>query len=152
MSGTQQVAIERAIARLERAGRLTAEAVVEAAKNPKSPLHNSFTWNVRQAAQKRWLDEARELIRSVKIEVRNTEFHVEIPRYVRDPAAAPEQGYVSVAQLRNEKDVARELLKSEFARASSSLARAKHLAIVLGLSDEIERIERAIISVSRKAA
>jgi len=152
MSGTQQVAIERAIARLEKAGRLTPEAVVTAARNPKSPLHGCFTWSIRQAAQKRWLDEARELIRSVRIEVRTTEWTVEIPRYVRDPASAPRQGYISIGQLRTEKDVARELIRTEMLRAQTALARAKHLAVVLGLSDEIARIEAAIIRVTSRAA
>lgn len=45
---------------------LTTEAVVEAAKDPTSPLHGYFTWNVQEAAEKYWAVEARRLISSVR--------------------------------------------------------------------------------------
>lgn len=45
---------------------LTTEAVVEAARDPSSPLHGYFTWNIQDAAHKQWLAEARKLIQSVR--------------------------------------------------------------------------------------
>lgn len=45
---------------------LTTDAVVEAAKDPTSPLHGYFTWNIQEAARKQWLVEARKLIQSVR--------------------------------------------------------------------------------------
>jgi len=45
---------------------LTTEAVVEAAKDPTSPLHGYFTWSVQEAAEKYWRVEARRLIQSVR--------------------------------------------------------------------------------------
>lgn len=45
---------------------LTNEAVVEAAKDPTSPLHGHFTWDLKKAAQKQWLTEARRLIQSIR--------------------------------------------------------------------------------------
>lgn len=37
-------------------------AVWTSARDPKSPLHSRFTWNVRKAAEERWTEQARELI------------------------------------------------------------------------------------------
>jgi hypothetical protein len=45
---------------------LTTEMVVEAAKDPVSPLHGFFTWDLAEAAAKQWLNEARRLIQSVR--------------------------------------------------------------------------------------
>ena len=53
-----------------REGVVTPEAVVDAAKSKTSPLHGYFTWDMKQAAHKCWLDEARLLIRTIIIENR----------------------------------------------------------------------------------
>lgn len=45
---------------------LTTEMVVEAAKDPTSPLHQHFTWSVQEAAEKYWAVEARRLISRVR--------------------------------------------------------------------------------------
>jgi hypothetical protein len=140
-------AVHRALARLEKQGRLTPQEVVDAARNPKSPLHSYFTWNVREAAAMQWLEQARELIRSVKMEVVTTEFRVRFPKYVHDPASDPNQGYVSIAKLRTERDLARELVQREFTNAGAALARAKHLATALGLADQISELEAAVIAL-----
>jgi len=48
-------------------GRLTPQQVFLAAKDEKSPLHRHFTWSDAKAAGKHRLNEARELIRSVRV-------------------------------------------------------------------------------------
>jgi hypothetical protein len=48
----------------ERSG-LTAKTVERAARNPKSPLHQFFTWNDTHAAYLHRLDEARDLLQCV---------------------------------------------------------------------------------------
>lgn len=50
------------------AGYLTPEAVVEAARSEDSPLHGRFEWNDSVAAERYRKDQARDLIRSVKVE------------------------------------------------------------------------------------
>ena len=59
-------------------GRITPEQVLEDARDPESPLHNYFEWDVETAARQYWLDQARTLIRSVKIVTRE-EPPTEIP-------------------------------------------------------------------------
>lgn len=50
-------------------GLLTAEAVVEAARPEESPLHDWFTWDDSEAARQWRLQQARQLIIRVKVEV-----------------------------------------------------------------------------------
>lgn len=48
-------------------GHLRPQAVVEAAKDEASPLHQHFEWDVQKAAEAHWLDQAREIIRLVRV-------------------------------------------------------------------------------------
>jgi hypothetical protein len=118
-------------------GNLTARDVVAEAKKKGSPLHEYFTWNVQQAAQAHWEDQARRLIRQYRFVVTTTSYVVEVPKYLRNPAAAPEQGYVSVTKLRKDSDIAREVLLTEVSRAVSAMRRAKEVARALGMDAEI---------------
>lgn len=134
-------------------GRITPDMVVDAARSPASPLHEHFTWDVREAAEERWRDQARALIRAVRVEVTTTEFAVRAPIFVRDPAA-PEtvQGYVSLGRLRTDEDLAREAVVAEFARAAAALTRAKAIAAALGLADEIEEVRERVLRISERAS
>jgi hypothetical protein len=49
-------------------GELTPPAVVDAARDKKSPLHRHFEWDDNVAANKYRLDQARSLIRSIHVE------------------------------------------------------------------------------------
>jgi hypothetical protein len=134
-------------------GRLTPDQVIAAARDKNSPLHSHFTWNMRKAHRERLIEQARELIAMVKVEVTTTYFSAMAPAYVRDPRSGPkEQGYISIARLRNDADAAREAVVTEFARAASALARAKHVAMALGLSDHIEEVRQQILSLSERAS
>lgn len=132
-------------------GRLTPELVVEAAKSKTSPLHEHFTWDVKKAASERWIEQARSLIRSVKVEVSTTQFTVKAPAYIRDPVAAGDvQGYVSLARLRTDEDVARDAVISEFARASAALSRAKAVALALNIEHEIEDLRGRVAELTER--
>lgn len=50
-------------------GLLEVDDVIDDARNPKSPLHDRFTWNVAEAAVQWWRQEARQLIRMFEIEI-----------------------------------------------------------------------------------
>lgn len=120
-------------------GNLTPDVVVADAKDPKSPLHDQFTWDVKKAAAEHWIHQARELIRSVRIEVRTETHVIRAPRYVHDPKAGREQGYAELTTMRSSKDIAREALQHELDRALAALERAQEVATVLGLQGEIAR-------------
>lgn len=122
-------------------GQLTPAVVVADAKNPESPLHRMFDWNVESAAEKHWLNTARRIIVSVKVVITTETVTFKAPMMVRDPSVPPkEQGYVSLVALQKDATAARASVLSEFGRAESALTRARNLASVLNLSDEIEAL------------
>lgn len=134
-------------------GRLTPDAVVEAARDPTSPLHDHFTWDDTLAAQKCRLDEARTLIRSIRVVVRTSPLLVQAPQFVRDPTLpTDQQGYVSIGRLMNDEERSRLVVVEEFARASAALARAKVVAISLNMTEEIEELEAQLRDVATRAA
>jgi hypothetical protein len=122
-------------------GRLTPDIVVAAARSNDSPLHAYFAsrdcWDTKKAADHWAVAVARDLIRSVKVEVTTTDFTVKAPAFVRDPSAGDAQGYASLSRLRSDTDLAREAVVAEFARVSAALARAQAVAAALNLTDEI---------------
>ncbi len=151
-------AIERELYKLAESndGRLTADIVVAAAKKKNSPLHAYFeqrgAWDQAEAQKRYCVVIARELIRSVRIEVTTTEYSVRAPAFVRDPSAAPRQGYTSMQNLRNDADLAREVLVEEFARAGAALARAKAVAAAVGMSNEVEELRVNLGALSERVS
>ena len=143
-----QVALAIAAIAESNGGRLTPELVVEAARDPASPLHSHFEWDDPKAAAAHRLDQARTLIRSVKIQVTISDFVLKAPRFVHDPGTERQQGYISVAKLRTDSDLAREAAIAEFSRAASALNRARVIAAVLGLDGEIDRLRGTIIDLT----
>lgn len=130
-------------------GRLAPADVVDAARDPASPLHSHFTWDDSEAAEKYRLMQARTLIRTVKLEITIRDVPLSVVGYVRDPEAdAKTAGYRNVAQLRTEEDAARAAIVDEMKRVSNAVRRAKGLAIVLGVTEDIEQIDALARSVS----
>jgi len=54
-------------------GRIEPEAVVEAARNPKNSLHAHFEWDDKKAAAAHRIDQARGIIRIIRVESDDTE-------------------------------------------------------------------------------
>ena len=120
-------------------GRLTPEAVLTAARDPNSPLHDRFEWDDGKAAAEHRLHQARTLIRSVKVEFRVERKIVSSVAYVRDPEAGPkEQGYRSIESIRKVADDARAVLVNEFASAAAHLSRARQISVALSLEREVD--------------
>lgn len=125
-------------------GTITPEILVEAATDAENPLHQYFEWDDTRAAHKFRLMQARTLIRSCKIHYTVNHRKVSIPKYVRNPEAeAQEQGYVETARVRNESDLAREVLLKEFDRIAGALRRARHLGHYFEMTDEIDNMTEA---------
>lgn len=122
-------------------GLLTPDAVVAAARPRDSALHSYFTWDNRTAADAHRLNEARTLIRSVRVDIKVDRVIVATPFFIRDPTLSPAQGYRSLGRLQTDEDLARETVIAEMKRASGALARARAIAAALGMVDEIEAIE-----------
>lgn len=122
-------------------GVLTPDMVIEEAKNPDSPLHERFEWDVEKAAVEHWRDTARSIIRSVRIEYRVDNRKVSCVGYVRDPSAERgEQGYVPLAKLKSQDEAARDALAAEVRRIEAAVERAREIAMFLGMADELESV------------
>lgn len=131
--------------------RLTPDAVLADASDPESPLHEHFEWDDSKAAAKHRLDQARSLIRSVKVVVRTTRMTLSAPYYVRDPSAAKgEQGYVAVTKLRTDQDAAREALVEEFSQVAHRLRRARVLAKSLELDGEVNALLEGVVDLRNR--
>lgn len=140
MTKEQKEAIAKRLEKLASlsGGRLTPDAVLQDARSKSSPLHDQFEWDDSEAAKQWRLSQARELIRSVRIEIQTETRIVSTVCYVRDPGAGEEQGYVEVAKLRDDKSLARDALMAELRAASALFERARTLAEALGLAHELE--------------
>jgi len=150
----EQEAIRVRLAELEAKGKgtLTPDAVIADARKSSSPLHACFEWDDGKAAQAWRIEQARGLIRSVRVVITTDESSVTVVAYVRDPEQAPgEQGYTSTVRLRDDKDRARAVLVEEFSRAGAALRRARELAIAFALEKVVDQISTRIERVKKKA-
>jgi hypothetical protein len=126
-------------------GRLTADATVQAARDPKNPLHKAFEWDNTRAAHKWRLEQARTLIAWAETKVRYQDREYTVPAYLRDPQVKPsEQGYRSIESIRDDPDDARAVLVEEFVRAGAHLRRARNVARALGLDGEVEEVIQTV--------
>jgi len=147
------VNVEDALRALESDGRLTPEAVFEAARDEASPLHAHFEWDATKAAYAHNIELARRLIRSVHVVVTREERTVSVVRYVRDPLAEKTtQGYVSLDKISGDPDSTRQMLAYEFARASACLNRAQAISDALGMKRAISAAVKKVDELQRKVA
>jgi hypothetical protein len=139
----------------DRYGRLTPEQVVDEAKDAKSPLHQFFDWDDSSAALSWRIEQARELIRRVKIEVVYEDRPVRVVRYVRDPRCnSSDCGYVAL--LKVARPDASAVMLAELNQIASLVDRALRLAQaqekhlpglaeqIAGLANQIEEVKKGI--------
>jgi hypothetical protein len=137
----------------DEAGRLTPEHVVEAARNPESPLHQEFTWNNDAAAENWRLHQARHLVRTLLVTVVTSTTVLSIPAYLRDPTLPKrQQGYINTARVDRGTQEAREIVRTELARTLGNLQRASAIGSVLGLDDEIGQVIAQVEAIRDRRA
>lgn len=153
MNRTQQKAANARLAELEikGGGNLTHEMVLADAQDPSSPLHDYFEWDDTKAAQAWRIEQARLLVRSVRVVINTERQVITTIGYVRNPdLPGDEPGYVSTARILNDKDRAREVLLLEFERVTAALRRARELAIAFGLEDDVDLLQLGVTMVRGK--
>lgn len=135
----------------ENGGNLTPDAVLEDARSKKSPLHDQFEWDDSEAAHKYRIEQARVLIRSVRVEVVTEEKTVSVVRYLRNPEMpSKSQGYADVAAIRDSTELARDALRAEFARARALFDRAESLAAAFSMDAEIRELRQRVIGMDER--
>jgi len=140
-------------------GRLTADDVLKAAKNPKSILHKEFIWEDKKAAEIQRLERAREIIFTyATIIVVDKSRIIKAPLYVRDPnAASDEQGSISINPAEIAEDDARRVMFNELSRCESAIQRARNVVGVLAshypnLSIELENLLLGLVRIKEDLA
>lgn len=115
---------------LEKDGVIIPEEVVAFAANHRESLCAAhFTWDNTEAATKQRLTEARNLIRTVKVQMTVNRLSLTVVGYVRDPDnEAGKSAYCSVAKIKSDKHAAHEVLIDELKRVNNACERAKRLA------------------------
>ena len=122
-------------------GGITPDLVIKAAEDPNNVLHHLFEWDNSKAGNAYRVDQARQIITSVKINIVTESRTISAVSYVRDPRLSnDQQGYVSVAKLKTDKDLAKDSIRYEFQRAYAHLHRAKTHAEILGMEDEVSAL------------
>lgn len=133
------------IARSAPDGVLTPSAVVESARDEGSPLHDKFEWDDGVAAEAWRLEQARRLIRTVKVVVETTERTLKTVQYVRHPDVdRSEQGYAAFEFLLEHEDSRQEVLAREFRLAVAAMKRARDLAAAFDLAQQVDAVIRQI--------
>lgn len=122
-------------------GSLTPDLVVKDAEDSTSPLHELFEWDDGIAGHRYRIEQARQVITSVRVVITTEHKAVSTVYYVRDPSAEhTEQGYVSIDKLKSDSDLARESIVMEFSRAASYLQRARIHAEALGMAEDVDAL------------
>ena len=122
-------------------GHIDPNRVIEAARDPSCIIHDEFDWDIDSAAQKHWVDQAQSLIRFVKLEVIIERQTVIAPYYVPDPLRPPKsRNYLELTIAGRDRAIAQQVLIAELDRIAAAIKRAKEIAAVLGLTDELDTL------------
>lgn len=117
---------ESAIRALEKNGRIDPDELIEAARDPNHPCHGDFTWDVDRAASERWRDQARQLIRAVRFEVRVEDVGEAVCMYV--PSGDEDATFVSLPKIRSKAQSSAVVL-AEVAMLLGNASRAYGIAL-----------------------
>jgi hypothetical protein len=84
----------------ENDGILQPDDVVEAAKDPESPIHDEFEWDLQKAANNHWKDRARNLMNHLAVvRVYAEDASEGVSAFVNVEVAQSTRGYVAMSQV-----------------------------------------------------
>jgi hypothetical protein len=103
ISSKRLAVIREELEAIAKSGVLTPDEVVAAARNPNSAMHDQFNWDDQEAAHAHRLQQARQLIRSVTVEVTRSDLKVvQVPMFTQAPARSSEGYYKTQAIVRTQ--------------------------------------------------
>jgi len=129
-------------------GLLRLETIVTVASDPTSPLHEHFEWDDAKAAHSFRVDQARQLVRQMKIPLKVGVHIVRAPAYV--PAVSTRNAYERVDEVEPGSDKAHVIIMNELTRVSGILGRARKIAAILHVEHEIDGLLSALTDVSAR--
>jgi hypothetical protein len=130
-------------------GLLRHERMVEAARDPSSPLHQHYTWDAQEALDKCHIAESRALIRRLRIPyVITPVISIRAPAYLPEPTES--MAWRRISDVEPGSDMARKMVLKELAYVGGVIGRARNIAIALGLRHEIDDLMSAIANFERR--
>lgn len=130
----------------ENEGKLIPQSVVDAARDPENPMHAVFEWDDAVAGEKWRLEQARTMIRDVKVRTVEENITLTSVAYVHDPRLDHgEAGYVALTHVMTDAELAHETLTLEFKMAAAAIKRARSVAKVLGNVDKLDHVLAQVV-------
>ena len=122
--------------------RLEPKLVVEAARDPKSPLHSFFTWNTREAAAKQLLQEARQLVaKYYEVQITSSGEPVKIRHYVSlTTDRVNGGGYRMLDDVMNDDQMREQMLADALAELQVFQAKYSRLKQLQPVFEAIEKV------------
>ena len=137
--GRLQQAQARELQRIaDRDGILRPEAVVDAAKNKKNPLHTRFEWDDTEAGHRYRIWQARQIINVQVVQLPHTETVSRV--YVSLPRDRDEGGYRAVVDVLNDDELREEMLSAALADANRWRSKYRDLKELSRVFDEIDLV------------
>lgn len=131
-------------------GEITPNIVLRDARKKSSPLHEHFEWNNQKAGHAYRVEQARVLIRSVRVIIHDQTHEIRAIAYVRNPDCDPtHQGYVSTVRVRGNKSKSLRIVARELGYARAALQRAYNVAESLDMKKELERLITKVDKLSK---
>ena len=122
---------------------LKASALFEAARDARHPLHGEFVWEAKQAVIRLGIIRARQLIRSVEVELVIGTEQVRAVQFLRDPdQMARSPGYVSISALQRDPQRAEKALIRGLRHAQGTLEGLIPLAKIADFESDVQAILR----------
>jgi beta-galactosidase/beta-glucuronidase len=131
------------------AGNLTPEAVVEDARNVKSPLHSLFEWDDTKAGIAWRIAQARAIIRAMTFITQSNETIIVAPYYIKNPDSR--SGYTSIRTLSTDQDRARRAMVDECVRLRGMLERTRNVAKALQLEADLDGLLAGVAELRKRA-
>jgi len=117
----------------QRQGVLTPQIVVEDARPKNSVLHDRFTWDDAEAAEAYRLDQARDLIRSVRVQYVEHDGQISSTRAFVNIDRPPKREYVPVEEVRDDPVLTEIALRDAEREWRSLFTRYQHLEQFLAM-------------------
>lgn len=124
---------------LEQSGGLTPERLLNANRDPGTPLHDMFEWDDTEAAEKYRISQARLIIRSIAVDVERETTARAFVRATSDPGV-----YTSLDVVIQNADMRLELLKAAKRDAEAFIAKYKTLDELASVCRELSDFSEAV--------
>jgi len=142
---SMDTAAQKFLEKLDADGRLSAEELEKAARNPNNPLHERLVWDNEVAGYRHRIEQCRTIIRSYRVLITVNKRSLSVPIYIHDVTKSEEGGYISAASLRDRStEDQHATLLYEFSRALTCVQRAASIAESIGSDVDASRVLKGL--------